>query len=83
MTDLWSRLQLALQSRAENNRGYGCSALTVTLLLDRGRLQGWTEPQVTRMEPHGSGRELLAQFGIVMGQQGDEDADGLTRLEER
>ena len=80
-TDLWRNLQLALQSRAERNRGYGCSALTVTLLLDRGQLQGWTEPEVTRMEPHGSGRELLRQFGIVMGQDA-EDEDGLTRLEE-
>lgn len=81
-SDLWESLALALQKRAYSDRGYGCSTLTVTLLLDRGVLQGWAEPELTHMEPHGQGREILAKFGIVMGQGSESDAEGLTRLEE-
>lgn len=80
--DLWERLGMALERRAYAERGFGCSAMTVTLILDRGVLEGWTEPEVTHMEPHGQGRQLLARLKIVMGEERVPDADGLEQLEE-
>lgn len=53
MDDKWDKLLIRLKSVAYKNRAYGATTLDIRLVIDKGELLIWREPQVTRYEPHG------------------------------
>ena len=54
MDDKWDNLLGRLKRVAYKNKAYGTVTIDIRLIIDKGELLLWREPEIKRFEPYGT-----------------------------